>query len=127
MKEDKLFKTSGARPFLLRYGLFVAAAMLTLLGTDIKQMMLIMGVGLVVVGVIQWLLAHFENEDYLSTMWTANRSNVQANKKAKTEKARQKQLEARRKEAIDRAKREGKTVAFVAAGMGIAAIIYGLV
>ena len=127
MKEDKLFKTNGARPFLLRYGLFVAAALLTLLGTDIKQMMLIMGVGLIVVGVIQWLLAHFENEDYLSTMWTANRSNVQANKKAKTEMARQKQLEARRKEAVARAKREGKTVAFVAAGMGIAAIIYGLV
>ena len=124
MKEEKLFNTSGARPYLLRYGITVAPALLTIFGADMRQMILILGVGVILSGVAHWLLAHFENEDFLSTMWTANRTKLQSNKHAKNDRERQKQLQARRKEAIDKAKNEGKSIGTVFAAIGVAVTLY---
>lgn len=126
MKEEKLFNASGMRPYVLRYGITAAPALLTIFGADMRQMILILGVGVIACGIAHWLLAHFENEDFLSTMWTANRTKLQTNKRAKTERERQKQLEARRREAIETAKREGKSIGFAFCGIGVAVLLYAI-
>lgn len=124
MKDEKLFNTSGARPYVLRYGITAAPALLTIFGADMRQMLLILGVGVILSGAAHWLLAHFENEDFLSTMWTANRTKLQANKRAKSERERQKQLQARRKEAVEKAKHEGKSIGIVFAALGAVVTVY---
>lgn len=126
MKKEQLFNTSGARPYLLRYGITIVPALLTIFGADMRQMILILGVGVMLSGVAHWLLAHFENEDFLSTMWTANRAKLQTNKRAKSERERQKQLETRRREAIETTKREGKSIGVAFCGIGMAALLYAI-
>ncbi len=126
MKEERLFHTSGgARPYLLRYGISILPAALTIFGADMHQMLLILGVGVILSGIVQWMLAHYENEDFLSTMWVTSRLKVQTNKRAKTERDRQRQLEARRREAIEKAKREGEAIGIFFGICGVVITIIG--
>ena len=124
---DKLFDRKGFRPYALRYGLCLVPALLSIFGADLPQMLLIVGIGFVVSGAVQWCLAHWENEDFLSTMWSAHRVKLSYNSTAKNEREREKQVAQRRQVALDRAKREGQGVGWFFGIAGVVVIIVSFV
>lgn len=125
MSEDRIFQVSWVKGYGLRLALVLVPTLFTVFTGKTGDMLLILGIGFILSGALQWFLAARENPVFLSTMWSVSRAKLQPGRKAKSERERQKQLAERRRQVIERAKGEGKTLAVVFAILGGGMILVG--